>query len=140
MRLSTPHDVRALLERTRTIAVVGASPRPNRPSHRVFRALHGNARFAVTPIRPAVAEVAGVHAYPTLAAYAAAAGAPDLVDVFRAPEYAAAVTREAIAVGARAIWYQLGVASDAAIALADAAGLDIVVERCLMVDAALLGA
>jgi predicted CoA-binding protein len=79
-----------------------------------------------------------VRAYPSLAAYAAQRGAPDIVDVFRKPAEALAVTREAIAAGAKAIWFQYGVVNDEAIRLADEAGLDVVVDRCLKVESARL--
>ena len=93
-------------------------------------------RFRVTPINPALGEIDGVKAYPSLAAYAAERGAPDIVDVFRKPADALGVTREAIGAGARAIWYQYGVIDEEAIRLADEAGLDIVVDRCIKVESA----
>jgi predicted CoA-binding protein len=77
-----------------------------------------------------------VKAYPTLAAYAAERGAPDIVNVFRNAAAAVQVTRDAIAVGANAIWFQYGVVNAEAIALADAAGLDVVVDRCIKVESA----
>ena len=131
-------DLRALLERSTTIAMVGASPNPARPSRGVFDALIRGGRFAVTPVNPVVTEIDGIAAFPSLAAYAAERGAPDVVDVFRNPGDAPEVTREAIAAGAKAIWFQLGVVNDAAIAAADAAGLDVVVDRCIKVEIARL--
>ena len=136
MILSTDQDLRALLERSKTVAVVGASPNPARPSRSVFDALVRGGRFSASPVNPAASEVGGVPAYPTLIAYARANGAPDLVDVFRNPVDAPEVTHEAIAAGAKAIWYQLGVVNQDAIALADAAGLDVVVDRCIKVEIA----
>ncbi len=130
--------LRALLERTATIAMVGASPNPARPSRGVFDALARGGRYTVTPVNPTVAEVAGITAYPDLAAYAAERGAPDLVDVFRNAADAPDVARDAIAAGARAIWFQLGVVNGDAIAAADAAGLDVVVDRCLAIEVARL--
>ena len=140
MVLATADELRALLARTRTIAVVGASPKRHRPSNGVFRALRADGRFDVHPVRPAVREIEGVPAFPTLAAFAAEHGAPDMVDVFRAAPHALDVAREAVAVGARAIWFQLGVINGEAIALADKAGLAVVVDRCLAVDARALRA
>jgi predicted CoA-binding protein len=138
MILTSDGQLRALLERSRTIAMVGASPNPARPSKGVFDALVHGGRFTVTPINPAIAELDGVPAFPTLDAYAAQRGAPDLVDVFRNPADAPDVARETIAAGAKAIWFQLGVVNDAAIAAADAAGLDVVVDRCIKIEIARL--
>jgi uncharacterized protein len=136
MILTTPAMRYALLARSRTIAMVGASPNPARPSYFVFSYLRTKGRFAVTPINPSVAEIDGVKAYPTLAAYAAECGPPDVVDVFRKAADAPAVARDAIAVGARVIWFQYGVVNEEAIRLADEAGLDVVVDRCIKVEAA----
>jgi predicted CoA-binding protein len=138
MILTSDGQLRALLERSRTIAMVGASPNPARPSKGVFDALVHGGRFTVIPINPAIAELDGVPAFPTLDAYAAERGAPDLVDVFRNPADAPDVVREAIAAGAKAIWFQLGVVNDAATAAADAAGLDVVVDRCIKIEIARL--
>jgi predicted CoA-binding protein len=136
--LSSDAELSALLERARTIAVVGASPNPARPSNGVFGALVRTGRYAVTPINPAIAAIGEHAAFPSLAAYAAERGAPDIVDVFRNAAEAPAVTREAVAAGAKAIWYQFGVVNAAAIAAADAAGLDVVVDRCIKIDIARL--
>lgn len=138
MILASDADVRALLERSATVAVVGASANPARPSKGVFDALVHGGRFAPTPINPTLTEIDGVSAFPTLAEYAAKHGAPDIVDVFRNPADAPEVTLEAIAAGAKAIWFQLGVVNDGAIAAADAAGLDVVVDRCIKVEIARL--
>lgn len=135
MIVAAPEDLRALLARVRTIAVLGASPDPWRPSHGVFRALRADPCFTVHPVNPDTDAVDGVPSYPSLQAYAREHGAPDLVDVFRAPRYAALAARDAVDAGARAIWFQLGVINPKAIELADAAGLDVVVDRCLAVDA-----
>ena len=137
MILTTPAERRALLDRSRTVAMVGASPNHSRPSYFVFSYLRTKGKLDVTPINPAVSEIDGVRAYPTLAAYQADRGAPpDIVDVFRKPEDAPHVARDAIAVGAKAIWFQYGVINDEAIRLADEAGLDVVVDRCIKVESA----
>ncbi len=134
MILSTPSQRRALLERIKTVAVVGASNNPLRPSYTVFSYLRTATAYDVAPINPRIAEIDGVTAFPSLAAYAAERGAPDVVDVFRKPSEVLAVVDEAIAVGAKAIWFQYGVINDQAIAKADAAGLDVVVDRCMKVE------
>jgi predicted CoA-binding protein len=137
MILAKPAQRRELLARSRTIAIVGASASRERPSYGVFTALRADARFDATPINAALgADLDGTPAFPSLAAYAAERGAPDIVDVFRRSEDAPEVAREAVAVGARAIWLQLGVVSAEAIRIADAAGLDVVVDHCIKVDAA----
>jgi uncharacterized protein len=134
--LETPAQRRALLDRSRTIAMVGASPNPTRPSYFVFSYLRTRGRADVAPINPTITAIDGVRAYPSLAAYAAENGAPDIVDVFRRPQEAPQVAREAIAVGAKAIWFQYGVVNEEAIRLADEAGLDVVVDRCIKVETA----
>lgn len=136
MILDTPSQRRALLDRSRTVAMVGASANTSRPSYYVFSYLRTKGKLDVVPINPAITEIDGVRAYPSLAAYAAERGAPDIVDVFRKPADAAQVTREAIAAGAKAIWFQYGVINDEAIRLADEAGLDVVVDRCIKVESA----
>ena len=136
MILETPAQRRALLDRSRTVAMVGASATHTRPSYFVFSYLRTRGRLQVAPINPGIAEIDGVRAYPTLAAYAAEQGPPDIVDVFRKPDDAPQVVRDAIGAGAKAIWFQYGVIIDEAIRLADAAGLDVVVDRCMKVESA----
>jgi predicted CoA-binding protein len=138
MMVKTDADIRALLERSKTVAVVGASANTARPSYGVFNAIVRGGRFNATPINPTLTEIDGMPAFPTLAAYAATNGPPDIVDVFRNPAEAPEVTREAIAAGAKAIWFQFGVVNDDAIAAADAAGLDVVVDLCLKIEIARL--
>lgn len=134
MIASTPADIRSLLERVKSVAVVGASDNPLRPSYTVFSYLRTQTPYRIVPINPNVAAIDGIAALPSLAAYAAAFGAPDLVNVFRRPADALAVTEEAIAAGAGAIWYQYGVINQDAIARADTAGLIVVVDRCIKVE------
>ena len=127
-------DMRRLLEGARRIAVLGASPNPDRDSHRIFVYLRG-AGYDAIPVRPATKEVAGVPAVATLAA----AGKVDLVNVFRAPEHLPGIMDECIALGVPAIWTQFGVVHDAAIAKARAAGIEVIVDRCIMIDHRRLG-
>jgi uncharacterized protein len=131
---ATPSEIRSLLERVRSIAMVGASNNPLRPSYTVFSYLRTQTQYRVTPINPNVDAIDGVAALPSLAAYAERFGPPDLVDVFRRPADALAVTEEAIAAGAPAIWFQYGVIDANAIARADSAGLTVVVDRCVKVE------
>jgi predicted CoA-binding protein len=134
MIVSTPAQRRALLDRVKSIAVVGASANPLRPSYTVFSYLRTRTAYDVTPINPTIAAIDGIDAYPSLEAYSAQRGAPDLVDVFRRPAQAAGVVAEAIAAGATAIWFQYGVVDPTAIELADRAGLTVVVDRCVKVE------
>jgi predicted CoA-binding protein len=131
--LTADSDIRALLERTRTIFMVGASANPVRPSYFVFRYLstHG---FEVHPVNPAYADIEGVKCYKTLAECAVDNGSPDVVDVFRKAEEVVPVARESIEIGARARWFQYGVVNQDAIRLADEAGLTVVVDRCMKVE------
>jgi len=130
----TPDALRALLRDVRTIAVVGLSPKPERPSHGVARYLQGEG-YSIVPINPGHAEILGERSYPTLAA-AARDHAIDLVDVFRRSERAGAVVDEAIALSPapRLIWLQQGVVDAAAQARAGAAGIPFVMDRCLAVE------
>jgi uncharacterized protein len=134
MILTTPSQRRALLERAQTIAMVGASGNPVRPSYTVFSYLRRQGGYTVTPINPNVESIDGIKAFPSLAAYASALGPPDVVDVFRRPSELVIVVNDAIAAGAKAIWFQYGVVNDEAIALADASGMDVVVDCCMKVE------
>ena len=134
MILRTPAERRALLERINTVAVVGASSNPLRPSYTVFSYLRTRTNWRLVPINPAVDAIDGIKAYPSVKAYAAENGPPDVVDVFRRPSELVAVVDDAVAGAARAIWFQYGVVNDEAIAKADAAGLYVVVDRCMKVE------
>jgi len=136
MILTTVAERRALLDRARSVAMVGASNDPTRPSYFVFSYLRTKGKFRIAPVNPNIDAIDGVAAYPSLAAYAAANGPPDIVDVFRKPAEAFGVARAAIDAGAKAIWFQYGVVNAQAIALADEAGLDVVVDRCIKVESA----
>lgn len=136
MILQTVASRKELLDRSHTVAMVGASANPQRPSYTVFSYLRTRKLFAVSPINPTLQAIDGVRAYPSLTAYAAENGPPDIVDVFRKPSELIELTKEAIIIGAKAIWFQYGVVNDAAIALANKAGLDVVVDRCIKVESA----
>ncbi len=127
-----------VLRAARRIAVVGASPRPSRPSHGVMLSLV-DAGYDVVPVRPAVSEVVGRRCYPDLAAAVAAEGPVDVVDVFRnaaaCPEHA----REAAAVGAGCLWLQLGIVSWEAARIATAAGMQVVMDRCTAIEVRRIG-
>jgi predicted CoA-binding protein len=122
-----------VLRRARRIAVVGASPRPDRPSHGVMATLIA-AGYDVVPVRPAVSEVLGRRCYPDLAAAVAGEGPVDIVDVFRTADACPAHAREAVAVGTGCLWLQLGIVSWEAAAIAAAAGIPVVMDRCTAIE------
>ena len=136
MILETAPARRALLERSASIAVVGASANVLRPSYTVFSYLRTRGNFRVVPINPMIDAIDGVRAYASLQSYAGEHGPPDIVDVFRRPSEALEVVRDAITVGAKAIRFQYGVVNAEAIAAADNAGLEVVVDRCMKVETA----
>jgi hypothetical protein len=130
-------QIRALLATRPRIAIVGASANPTHPSHGVLVDLVGLG-YDVVPVNPGVNEVAGLICYPTLADAVAATGPVDIVDVFRLPPACPAHAREAVAIAARCLWLQLGIASREAGQVAHEGGLSVVMNRCLAVEAARL--
>jgi predicted CoA-binding protein len=123
-----------LLLTSRRIAVVGASSNPDRPSNGVFHSLV-RAGYECVPVNPKEAEVAGVPAVATLAEAAAALGGQiDIVDVFRRQELTEEIAREAVAVGARALWLQLGVVNWETARIAAEGGLAVVMDRCTAIE------
>lgn len=116
-----------LLEGSPVIAIVGASPNPARPSHAVMKYLidHG---FDVIPVRPKVADILGRKCYPSLEEIPRHV---DIVDVFRKSEACPDIARSAVAIGARVLWLQEGVASREAGEIAGAAGLEVVMNTCI---------
>jgi hypothetical protein len=132
----TDDAIRALLLGTRRIAVVGASDRADRPSNGVFAFLRARGYEAV-PVNPALAG-RPVHGIPALASLDDAAPL-DMVDIFRRSTEAGAVVDDAIRLGARSVWLQLGVIDDGAAARARAAGLAVMMDRCPVIEWRRLG-
>ena len=122
-------DAADILREAHTIAIVGASPDPTRPSHTVMRYLLG-AGYRCIPVNPDCDEVLGV---PAVSALAELDERIDLVDVFRRPQFCPVHAREAVDTGAGALWLQLGITSPEARLIAEAAGLDFVENACTAV-------
>jgi len=137
MPLTSDAEIAALLAETRTIALVGASDRPDRPSYGVMRFLQ-NHGYRVIPVNPQITgeHVHGEYVWRDLSQI----GEPiDLVDIFRRPDAAGEAVDQAIAAGAKAVWMQLGVVNEEAAARAEAAGLKVVMNRCPAIDIPRLG-
>jgi predicted CoA-binding protein len=132
MPLTAPKDIYDLLASTRTIAMVGASDRPDRPSWGVMRFLQ-QWGYRVIPVNPQIAgtELHGERVRPDLSGIAEPI---DMVDIFRRPLAAGEAVDEAIAAGAKSVWLQIGVVNEEAAAKAEAAGLKVVMDRCPKID------
>ncbi len=127
---TTPYQRLAILQRYRRIAMVGLSGNPYRPSH--FAAMYLMAEgYEVIPVNPREASVLGQTSYASLVAIP---GGVEVVDIFREPAAVPAIVEEAIAIGAKVVWMQLGVVNDAAAATARAAGLEVVMDRCMKIE------
>ena len=127
---ATSEEIRQILQRARTIAVVGLSDKPERDSYRVAAYLQSHG-YRILPVNPSLTEVLGERAYPDLAALPVA---PDVVDIFRKPEAVPEIVEQAIAVGAKVIWMQEGIVHNAAAERARADGLQVVMSRCMLKD------
>ena len=137
MPLTRDEDIAELLTNARNIAVVGLSDRPDRPSYGVAAALqrHG---YRILPVNPQITgeRVHGEYVWRDLSQL----GVPiDIVDIFRRPMAAGEAVDEAIAVGAKAVWLQLGIVNDEATARAEAAGLKVVQDKCIKIEVMRLG-
>ena len=115
----------------RRVAIVGLSPNPSRISHQIAEYLQRSG-YSIIPINPTF--TGSILSEPCVATLAEAPGPIDFVNVFRRSEFCEAVTRDAIAAGAKGVWLQSGIASDGARKLAEAAGIDFVQDRCVMVE------
>lgn len=132
MPLNEPQQIIDLLNETRTIAMVGLSDRPDRPSYGVMKVLQDHG-YRVLPVNP---QIAGEHVHGEFVwARLADIGVPiDMADIFRRSEAAGDAVDEAIAAGAKAVWMQLGVINEAAAARAEAAGLKVVMDHCPAIE------
>ena len=128
--MNEPETIRTILEKSKTIAVVGLSDKPDRPSFRVSRYMQ-QAGYRIIPVHPTVSRVLGEKAYPTLDAACAAEGKIDLVDVFRASEYVPEIVKDAMRLKIPYLWLQEGVCHDEAVQWAEQDGILVVMDRCI---------
>jgi uncharacterized protein len=141
LRIPVPPDwerLAELLRSARQIAVVGLSPRPERPSHGVAAYLQ-RAGYTVIPINPCGGTILGERVYPDLASAAAAGGRIDVVDIFRRSQFVSALVEPILAVRPKLVWMQVGVRDDPSARRLEAAGVAVVMDRCLAVDHQSLG-
>lgn len=135
---TAPDDatIAQILRETKTIAIVGVSANPDRPSHGVYRYLAEHSPYRIFLVNPTITELDGQTVYSSLAALPET---PDLVDVFRRREELAGITHEAIDIGARTLWFQLDLVDVDAANTATQAGLQVVMDRCTEIEFARLG-
>jgi predicted CoA-binding protein len=133
---TSDQEIERLLGTVKTIAVVGLSDKPYRDSYGVARYLQAHG-YRIVPVNPSAQEILGERSYPDLASIPAEI-AVDIVDIFRKPEFIPAIVEAAIAREAQAVWMQLGLAHNAAAEKARAAGLVVVMSRCIKVEHARL--
>lgn len=126
----TPDQICSVLHEVKSVAVIGLSLQPNRPSFRVAQALQ-NFGYRIIPIRPLVEEILGARAYPDLETLPEL---PDIVEVFRAPEYVPAIVDSCIQLGVAKLWLQDGVVHEAAALRAQQSGMFVVMDRCMLRD------
>lgn len=122
--------IRRILLYSQTIAIVGLSPKPHRPSNQVARYLM-EAGYRIIPVNPGQDTILGLPCYPNLLAIPTRV---DLVDIFRRQEEVLPIVEDAIAIGAKFVWMQEGIVNDEAAAKARAAGLEVVMDRCTKID------
>lgn len=127
----TNADVKALLERSKSVAIVGISNKEDRASYQVAKWLQENSHFTLFFVNPVIDEVLGQKTFPSLAEIPVQI---DIVDVFRKAEDCPSVLEKAIAVEAKSIWLQLGISSDEVAVKGSAAGIEVVMDRCIKID------
>ncbi len=123
-------EIAGVLKTARAIAVVGLSPKPERPSHQVAAYLRA-AGYRIIPVNPNVAEVFGEKSYPALDEVP---GQVDVVQIFRRPDAVPEIVEKAVRRGAKTVWMQTGIVNNAAAEAARSAGLHVVMNRCMMAE------
>lgn len=136
MKLTNVNDqeLKQILAESKRIAVVGLSNKPERTSYQVAKYMQ-EAGYEIIPVNPTITESLGQKAYPSLKEIP---GQVDIVNVFRRSEDTVGPAREAVAIGAKVLWLQLGIANEEAFRIADQAGLKVVMDRCIKVEHARL--
>ena len=130
MELHTPEEIAEALTKYRRVAIVGASNKPERPSYDVAHFLKGKG-YQIYPVNPTLERVLGEKCYPSLRDIPERV---EIVDVFRRSEAVPAIAREAIEIGAKLFWMQLGIRSEEAAAELAAHGIDVVSDRCIKIE------
>jgi len=131
-------EIEAFLRRIGTVAILGLSETPGRPSYNVGKALQ-KFGYRIVPVNPTAAEILGVRAWPDLESAIKGAGPIDVVDVFRRPEHVAAIVEDCIRLKVPALWLQDGVIDETAARKASEAGIFTVMDRCMFRDRSMLG-
>ena len=127
----TEAEIKALLEKTKTVAIVGISNKEDRASYQVAKWLQANSHFTLFFVNPVIDEVLGEKTYPSLAEIPVPI---DMVDVFRRSEETLPTLEKSIEIAANSIWLQLGIRNDEVAERGEAAGMKVVMDRCLKVD------
>lgn len=127
-------EIKRILEQSGTIAVVGLSDDPSKVSHMVTAAMQAKG-YKIVPVNPKADTILGEKAYPSLKDVPVPI---DIVNVFRRPEHTPDVARDAVAVGAKTLWLQLGIVNEEAAAIASEAGLNVIMDRCIKVEDSIL--
>lgn len=130
MQLAPIKTLRRIFSTAKNIAVVGLSPKPDRPSHQVAAYLQLSG-YTIIPVNPGQKSILGETCYPDLHAIPESV---DVVDIFRRPDQVEPVVRAAIAIGAKVVWMQEGIVHEEAARLAEAAGLTVIMDRCMKMD------
>jgi uncharacterized protein len=130
LRYQDPGTIRKILSTTRTIAIVGLSPKTERPSYFVGSYLNYEG-YRVIPVNPKATEILGERAYPDLLSIP---DPVDMVDVFRQPEECVEIARQAVQIGAKTLWLQLRVVNLEAARIAEEAGLNVIMDRCVKIE------
>ncbi|WP_054028027.1 CoA-binding protein [Bacillus sp. FJAT-28004] len=130
----TREQIKGILEKSTTVAVVGLSDNPERVSYMVSEAMQAKG-YTIIPVNPNADSILGQKSYPSLKDIPVPV---DIVNVFRRSEHTPPVAEEAVAIGAKTFWLQLGIANDEAAAIAAAGGLEVVMDRCIKVEDSIL--